>query len=103
MGNFITWLFQSNKNSSVGVDNADIVWYDGATEFVMNCDTIKYKIVQSPETKNLTLQVYRPYGEKNDEWMIVDHFNELSIDEVRCLCEYLISLFNKRKQNENQS
>lgn len=62
----------------------------------MNCDTVKYKVIQSPETKNLTLQVYRPYGDKDDQWMMVDHFNELTVQEVKCLCEYLTSLFNKK-------
>ena len=63
---------------------------------VMSCDTIKYKVIQSPETKNLTLQIYRPYGEKN-EWAMVDHFNEITPTELKCLCEYVSSLFKKAK------
>lgn len=62
----------------------------------MNCDTVKYKVIQSAETKNLTLQVYRPYGDKDNQWMMVDQFNELTVQEVKCLCEYLISLLNKK-------
>jgi hypothetical protein len=65
-------------------------------ELVMGCDTIKYKVIQSPETKNLTLQIYRPYGEKN-EWVMVDHFNEITSAELKCLCEYVSSLFKKAK------
>lgn len=64
----------------------------------MSCDTIKYKVIQSPETKNLTLQIYRPYGDKDNEWMMVDHFNELTHQEVKCLCEYLLSLFHKKSK-----
>ena len=62
----------------------------------MSCDTIKYKVIQSPETKNLTLQIYRPYGEKN-EWVMVDYFNEITPVELKCLCEYVSSLFKKAK------
>jgi hypothetical protein len=62
----------------------------------MNCDTIKYKVIQSPETKNLTLQIYRPFGDKN-EWMIVDHFNDMTAIELKCLVDYLNLLFKKDK------
>jgi hypothetical protein len=61
----------------------------------MSCDTIKYKVLQSPETKNLTLQIYRPYGEKN-EWVMMDHLNEITTLELKCLTEYLISLFKTK-------
>ena len=74
------------------------IWCDRIErmELAMNCDTIKYKVIQSPETKNLTLQIYRPYGEKN-EWAMVDHFNEITPTELKCLCEYVSSLFKKAK------
>lgn len=66
-------------------------------ELVMNCDTIKYRVIQSPETKNLTLQIYRPYGDKDNQWMMVDHFNELTSIELKCLGDYINSLFKKDK------
>jgi hypothetical protein len=59
------------------------------------CDTIKYKVVQNKETKDLELQILRPYGD-NNEWVIVDHFNEITTLELKCLTEYLISLFKKK-------
>lgn len=63
----------------------------------MNCDTIKYKVIQSPDTKNLTLQIYRPYGDKDNEWMMIDRFNELTSVELKCLGDYINSLFKKDK------
>lgn len=68
----------------------------------MSCDTIKYKVIQSPETKDLTLQIYRPYGDKDNQWMMVDQLNALTIKELVCLHDY-ISLLFKRKSNENHS
>jgi hypothetical protein len=62
----------------------------------MLCDTIKFKVKRNPETNNLHLQVYRPYGIE-DEMMIVDEFNEMTEVELKCLTEYLLSLFKKKK------
>jgi hypothetical protein len=61
----------------------------------MACDTIKYKVLQNPQTKDLTLQIYRPLD--NNEWVMVDHFNEITTKELKCLCEYIHSLFNKKE------
>lgn len=66
-------------------------------ELVMTCDTIKFKVIQSPENKDLTLQIYRPYGEQDNQWMMVDHFNELTPAELKCLGNYINSLFKKDK------
>lgn len=63
----------------------------------MICDTIKFKVIQSTENKNLTLQIYRPYGKDNNNWMIVDHFNELTPRELKYLGDYITSLFKKDK------
>jgi hypothetical protein len=68
-----------------------------SVELVMNCDTIKYRVVQSPENKNLNLQIFRPYGEESNHWMMVDHFNELTPVELKCLGDYINSLFKKDK------
>lgn len=62
----------------------------------MNCSTIKYKIVKDPITQLLNLEIYRPYGEKDDEWVMIDRLNEIDTAELRCLTVYLISLFNKK-------
>jgi hypothetical protein len=61
----------------------------------MSCDTIKFKVSQDPTTKNLKLEIYRPYGD-NDDWMRVDAFNEMTTKELKCLTEYLVDLFKKK-------
>lgn len=60
----------------------------------MSCDTIKFKIIQNPISKHINLHIYRPYG-INDDWMIVDKFNEMTVEELKTLTKYLISLFSK--------
>lgn len=66
----------------------------------MSCDTIKFKVFQVPASKTVTLEIYRTYG-VNDEWMRVDYFNEMTVQELKYLTEYLIYIFNKaKKQNE---
>jgi hypothetical protein len=62
----------------------------------MPCDTIKFTVIRNKQTKNLHLQIYRPYGE-SDELMIVDEFNEMTEQELKCLTEYLLGLFKKKK------
>jgi len=61
----------------------------------MPCDTIKFKVTQDPISSTVTLHIYRPYGISN-EMMIVDTFNEMTVQELRCLTEYLLSLFKKK-------
>lgn len=68
----------------------------------MACDTIKFKVYQNPLSKNVSLEVYRPYG-INDEWMRIDLFNEMTVDELRCLTEYLIYIFNKGAKKNGDS
>ena len=63
----------------------------------MSCDTIKFKVFQDPLTRNVTLEIYRPYG-INDEMMRVDRFNEMTVNELKCLTEYLIGIFNRAKK-----
>lgn len=65
------------------------------SEHICN-EYIKYKVVQHPSTKNIELQVYRSYGDKADEWAMVDRLTDLSISELKCLTEYLISIFRKK-------
>lgn len=60
----------------------------------MSCDSIKFKVVQNPASKNINLYIYRPYG-MNDDWMIVDKFNEMTVEELKFLTKYLMSLFSK--------
>ena len=62
----------------------------------MDCTTIKYKVVKNPQTHELQLEIYRPYGDKPDEWMMVDRFNDITTDELKCLTDYLLSLWKKK-------
>lgn len=64
----------------------------------MSCDTIQFKVYQDGTTKSVRLEVYRPYG-INNEWMRIDSFNDMSVDELKCLKEYLIYIFNKASKN----
>lgn len=69
----------------------------------MPCNTIKFKVFQESTDKPVRLEVYRPYG-ICDEWMRVDFFNDMSVEELRCLTEYLIYIFNKgNKSNATES
>jgi len=61
----------------------------------MPCDTIKFRVLQNPDNKNVNLEVYRPYG-NNNEWMRVDIFNDMTLKELKCLTEYLIGIFQKK-------
>lgn len=56
--------------------------------------TIKYKILH--HDKDYELQIYRPYGDK-DEWMMVDRLNELTGTELKYLADHIYSLINKNK------
>jgi len=56
-------------------------------------DTIKYKVVQHPETKELSLHILRPIDDK--EWMVVDHFNDMTVKELKHLADYIYSILKK--------
>jgi len=60
----------------------------------MSCDTIKFRLVQDKISKDIRLEFYRPYGD-NDEWMRIDITQEITIKELKCLTEYLISIFKR--------
>lgn len=64
----------------------------------MSCDSIKFKVTQNSITKNVNLEIYRPY-DINDQWMRVDVFNEMTVQELKCLTEYLIEIFKKAKKS----
>lgn len=64
----------------------------------MSCDTIKFKVIRDKITRNLHLQIYRPYAE-NNELMLIDQFNEMTDKELKYLTEYLLGLFQKKREN----
>ena len=68
-------------------------------------DTIKFKAIQNPTTKNIELQIYRPFNETNGNlaWVMVDHFNELTPTEFRMMGEYIFTIFNRKNNANNQT
>jgi|688.fasta_scaffold1201690_2 hypothetical protein len=64
----------------------------------MSCDSIKFKVIRDKITRNLHLQIYRPYGD-NNELMLIDQFNEMTDKELKYLTEYLLGLFQKKREN----
>lgn len=62
----------------------------------MSCETIKFKVTQDKISKTLKIETYRPYG-INDEWMRIDISQEITVQELKYLTEYLISIFKKSK------
>lgn len=60
-------------------------------------ETIKFKIVQDALSKNVKLEVYRPYGDKN-EWMRIDCFNDMSTRELKILSDFLVGVFTNSKK-----
>ena len=66
----------------------------------MSGDTIKFKVVQNPTNKNVNLEIYRPYGIDN-EWMRIDSFNEMTVQELKSLTQYLINIFSKKKNDRH--
>jgi len=57
-------------------------------------DTIKFKAIQNPQTKEIELQVLRPIDDK--DWVIIDHFNGMTPQEFRALGDYIYSIFHKK-------
>lgn len=65
----------------------------------MPCDTIQFKVYQDAITKSVRLEVYRPYGE-NNEWMRIDCLNEITVEELLSLKDYLVYIVNKGAKNK---
>lgn len=64
----------------------------------MNCEKIKFRAIQNPVSHSVQIEVYRELQENNNqtEWMMTDRFNELSGSELKCLADYIYSLFKKK-------
>lgn len=56
-------------------------------------ESIRFKVVQNPETKELSLHILRPIDDK--EWMVVDHFNDMTVKELKHLADYIYSILKK--------
>lgn len=60
-------------------------------------DTIKFKAVQNPQTKEIELQILRPINDK--EWMVIDHFNGMTPQELKHLADYIYSILKQKNAN----
>ena len=66
----------------------------------MSQDT-KFKVVQSPDTHKIRLELWRKYGDKPDEWMSDEVLSDLSVQELKELGNYIISLIQKSKNKSS--
>jgi len=56
----------------------------------MSQDT-KFKVVQSPDTHKIRLELWRKYGDKPDEWFSDEALTDLSVQEFKELRDYINS------------
>ena len=61
----------------------------------------KFKVVQSPDTHKIRLELWRKYGDKPDEWMSDEVLSDLSAQELKELGNYIISLIQKSKNKSS--
>jgi len=64
----------------------------------MSQDT-KFKVVQSPDTHKIRLELWRKYGDKPDEWMTDESLTDLSVKELKELGLYITTLIEKSKKH----
>lgn len=64
----------------------------------MSQDT-KFKVVQSPDTHKIRLELWRKYGDKPDEWLNYESLTDLSVKELKELGLYIASLIEKSKKH----
>lgn len=58
----------------------------------------KFKVVQSPETHKIRLELWRKYGDKPDEWMTDESLTDLTVSEFKELKNFLTDIFTKTKK-----
>ena len=57
-------------------------------------DAIRFKVVQDPQTKELSLHILRNMDDKH--WVVVDHFNGMTPRELKSMADYIYALFKKK-------
>jgi hypothetical protein len=57
----------------------------------VNNEETKFKITQAPDTLRVRLEVWRKYGDKKDEWMSDESFNDMTVSELKALADYIYS------------
>jgi hypothetical protein len=59
----------------------------------------KFKVVQSPDTHKIRLEVWRRYGDKPDEWFTDESLTDLSVQDLKELGLYITTLIEKSKKH----
>jgi len=49
----------------------------------------KFKVVQNKETKKVQLELWHKFGEKDDDWLCYEKFEDMTILELKELSDYL--------------
>lgn len=62
-------------------------------------DTIKFKVIQDPQTKDLSLHILRLIND--GEWAVIDRFNGMTAQELKQLADYIYALFKKKDNHAN--
>jgi hypothetical protein len=61
-------------------------------------DTIKFKVIQDPQTKDLSLHILRLIND--GEWAVIDRFNGMTAQELKQLADYIYGLFKKKDAHD---
>ena len=59
-------------------------------------NTIKYIVSQDKRNKRVTLEVFRNNGETKDDWIMYEKIEDLTVEELRKLKDYLCGIFKKK-------
>lgn len=55
----------------------------------------KFKLVQNKLSKTLTLEYWTKYGNNPDDWVSADKIEDMSIDDLKKLRDYINNICNK--------
>jgi hypothetical protein len=52
---------------------------------------IKFKVTQAPDTLRVKLEIWRKYGEKEDDWVCYETLTDMKVSELKALADYIYS------------
>ena len=55
----------------------------------------KFRLVQNKVSKTLTLEYWTKYGDNTDDWISIDKIEDMSIDDLKKLRDYINKVCNK--------
>ena len=55
----------------------------------------KFKLVQNKLSKTLTLEYWTKYGKNSDDWVNTDTIEDMSVDDLKKLRDYINNVCNK--------